>query len=529
MMRKIVVIGLDAACLDILMPWISQAHLPHLKKLLDNGLYSELRSTIPPWTAPAWTSLVTGKNPGKHGIFDFYRQKGKHGSELVSSLDNKAKAIWEYLSDAGKNVIVLNVPITHPPRKVKGILIPGYMAPDQPHCYPPDILEEVRQSLGEYRVYSKCEIGDISPKEKLEGYIELTKLRKDAAIYLGNRFDWDFLMVQFQRTDAVFHDFFDEKYILKLYEFVDECIGEILEVLGTDANVFVVSDHGIGKCDWVFCVNSWLRREELLKTKGVRKERSLYLQKRRFVDGKHLPHGSGLFNGLLDYLGKMGVSAERISDWLFTLHLGFLKDMVPRSLRSRVPRTAMDVKNTIAHCPSSSSLGIVINSQAREVYHKLRSLLIEKAKALKDPQGNLVFETVLPREDYYYGPYIADAPDIVFVPREMNYCVDHSLRDRLFLPFGRYNHKMNGLFVAAGEDIRSGGNLGSTLSIFDVAPTILHLMDVPVYSDMDGRVLKEIFKEGSEPAQRAVIYQEVDAERGRVGSRIKKLKESGEL
>lgn len=525
---KVLVIGLDAACLDIILPWVTQEHLPHLKKLLNNGFYSKLRSTIPPWTAPAWVSLITGKNPGKHGIFDFFKRKDNHELELVSSFDNKAKAIWDYLSEAGKSTIAINVPITHPARKINGIIIPGYLAPENPRCYPPDILKEVKRVLGEYKIYSKYEIQQVSPKKKLQGYIEVTKLRKDTAIYLGKKYDWDFLMVQFQKTDAVFHDFKDEKYILRFYKFIDYCIGEIVEELGTEANIFLVSDHGIGKCDWTFYINSWLRRKGLLKTEGIKPEtNSLDAEKRRFMSGRGLPRKYDLFGKFMGYLSKMGISAELIDSWISLLHLDFLRSLVSHSLIQKISRIAIDKANSIAYCTSISSLGIRINSQTKKEYQKLKSHLIEELKVLKDPEGKPVFEAVLPREEYYHGPNIADAPDIVFVPREMNYTIGGLLSNKLFSPYEKYNHKMNGLFVGVGEDIRSEAHPSSTLSIFDVTPTILHVLGVPIPTDMNGRTLKEIFRKDSWLAQKEIKYEEVETKR--IRRKIRDLKRPGKI
>jgi predicted AlkP superfamily phosphohydrolase/phosphomutase len=529
-MNKVIVIGLDAACLDILLPWVNKGELPYLRELLSNGVYSHLRSTIPPWTAPAWPSLVTGKNPGKHGIFDFFKQRGNHESELVSSTDNKAKTIWDYLSEAGKSAIVINVPITYPARKINGILIPGYMAPENPSCHPPNILQELKAVCGQYKIYSDYETKQVSPEKKLQGYIAVTKLRKDVTLYLAQKYDWDFLMVEFQKTDAVFHNFKEEKYILQFYKFIDQCIGEIIEVLGSaNTDIFLVSDHGMGRVKWTFYINSWLRKEGLLETREQKERSNLYMEKKKLMGSEDPSRKSALFNRLMDHLGKMGVSAERINDWLSSLHLDFLKFIVPRSLIHKVPRRAVDQVKSLAYCPSSSSLGIKINSQNSEEYQKLRSQLIEKLKGLKDPEGNPVFEKVLCREEYYLGPCVVNAPDIVFVPREMNYNVSDSISNRLFSPFVGYNHKMNGLFIGIGDNIVSSGYLGSELSIFDVAPTILHIMGLPIPVDMDGRVLKEIFKEGSEAAQREVRHKQVAVEQRRVKSKISDLKRSSKI
>ena len=525
---KVVVIGLDAACLHIIMPWVNQGKLPHIERILGGGIYSELRSTIPPWTAPAWSSLITGKNPGKHNIFDFFKQKDNYENELVSFRDNKAMTIWDYLSEAGKRSIVINVPITHPARKINGILIPGFTAPENPTCYPPNILQELEEVFGEYKIYP--DVLRVSNKKKLQGYIEVTELRKDTAIYLGKKYEWDFLMVEFQKTDAIFHNFREEKYHLRFYKFIDQCVGEIIEVLGVDANIFLVSDHGMGRYDWAFHINSWLKNEGLLETKGEWREiyTPLIPEGRKLRGYEDISHKFAGLDRFIDFFTRIGISAERISDWVSYLHLSSLGVIVPRSLISKVPKKVVDKVKSIAYCPSSKSLGIKINRTGEE-YQSLRNHLTEKLKGLKDLEGNPVFEAVLPREEYYQGPYVANAPDIVFIPREMNYEIVESMGDKLFSPFKGYDHKMDGLFVGVGSDIASSGYLNSTLSIFDVAPTILHIMGLPVPKDIDGRVLREILKEDSEPAKRKVVYYTSDGKEERIKRKIKKLKNIGKI
>ncbi|MDO8141482.1 MAG: alkaline phosphatase family protein, partial [Candidatus Brocadiales bacterium] len=125
-MPKIVVIGIDSATFDIIEPLVNQGKLPVFTRFMKEGVWGRLQSTIPPVTPPAWTSLVTGKNPGKHGIFDFYGYT-TNGYErpIINSQAIKAKTLWNILSEGGKSVGIINVPLTYPPEKVNGFLIPG--------------------------------------------------------------------------------------------------------------------------------------------------------------------------------------------------------------------------------------------------------------------------------------------------------------------------------------------------------------------------------------------------------------------
>lgn len=183
-MKKVLVIGLDAACLDNILPWINEGRLPSLKHLMDTGVYSDLGTVMPAMTATAWTSMVTGKNPGKHGIFDFYSyNKDNEIKQIVTSLDNKSPCIWDYFSEHGGFSVVINVPVTHPAKSMNGIIIPGFPAPANFRCFPLKVLDEYEKLYGPYRLYSyagaqfsrlrkKCRVLLIYLKtEKMQRYI----------------------------------------------------------------------------------------------------------------------------------------------------------------------------------------------------------------------------------------------------------------------------------------------------------------------------------------------------------------------
>jgi len=532
-MKKVLVIGLDAACLNNIMPWIDDGHLPSLKHLMDIGVYADLRTVIPAMTATAWTSMVTGKNPGRHGVFDFYRYNANnYGRKIVSSLENRAECIWDYFSKHGKFPIVINVPVTHPAKKIKGIIIPGFPAPENPSCFPADILQEFEESHGKYRLYSPSDMAFTTLKRKMRGFIDLSRIRKNAALYFGQKYDWDFFMVQFQTTDTAFHRLRKPKYILPLYQYIDKCVGEIIAALGNDANIFIVSDHGIGKAKWKFCLNSWLRKEGLLS------DMRAGLKEVHFSDVKAgSPQAESRFTDVvvgkvLEYLGRLGITIEEIDRIVTILKLSFFKKLVPQYLKNKIRRRQIDWGRTKAYCPSSSSMSVRINLKGRESsgvvekdeYQTLRQSLINKLQALTDPDGSPVFQAVLPGEVYYKGRYISRAPDIVLFARQMDYTISADILSRIFSPFTAHTHKMNGLFIAAGPDIDCKGYLNGKLSLLDVAPTILHLSELPVPEDMDGRVLTEIFREDSKPARRKVIYRRADYAKERIRGKVNNLK-----
>jgi len=534
-MRKVIVIGLDAVCLDMITPWLNQGKLPYLQKLLNKGTYSELESVIPPMTAPAWTSMVTGKRPEKHRLFDFLKYKpGSYEKELVSALDCQASRLWDYLTDHNKSSIVITVPLTYPARAIRGVLIPGHPLSGGQGSFPPGILQEFQGVFGECEFNPSFAKG-LSARQKLQKAMDATRAVKEAALYFSQQYDWDFLMVQFQMTDAIAHLFGLGKQTLQLFQFVDRCVDEIVAGIGKDANIFLVSDHGMGPAKWHLFLNSFLREEGYLKAADVGKRHRLPKEVAHTTSpGKLL----GAMDKILGFLAKHGMTAEEYYRLLSKLRLTFLKGLVPKAVLARVPRKVIDWEETRAYCPSSTIFGIRVNVKGREPdgtvapgqeYDVLRGQLIQQLRELRAPDGELVFEKVFAREGYYQGSEADQAPDIMFLPNQMDYVPSDVLMPRVFAPYTWYNHKVDGVLAAHGPDIRNSGYLNCKFSILDVAPTILHICGLPVPKDMDGRVLNEILREDSEPGQREIEYQEVDYEAERVRTRIRGLRKLGRL
>ena len=121
---KLLIIGIDGATLDLILPWVESEHLPTIGRLIKSGVHGDLASTLPPVTSPAWPTFMTGCNPGKHGVFDFIQPTGSDFS-LVNATKIKQPTIWQRLSSAGYRVGVLNVPVTYPPKPLNGFMISG--------------------------------------------------------------------------------------------------------------------------------------------------------------------------------------------------------------------------------------------------------------------------------------------------------------------------------------------------------------------------------------------------------------------
>src|SRR5215813_2846442 len=185
-MSKVVILGLDGATFDLILPWVQSGKLPHFAQLLHQGISGRLRSTVPPMSPPAWNSFMTGKNPGKHGIFDFTGRKPQsYETSFINAAWRRAPDFWQYLTEAGKRIAVLSVPFTYPPEKVNGIMISGFDAPgiaglvDRSATYPPELCEEIRSRVGEYPMAPNL-FAYTDPGEMLEATVQ-TMAQKTAA------------------------------------------------------------------------------------------------------------------------------------------------------------------------------------------------------------------------------------------------------------------------------------------------------------------------------------------------------------
>jgi predicted AlkP superfamily phosphohydrolase/phosphomutase len=217
--HKTVVFGLDGACFDLIEPWLGS--LSTLTDIAERGGRTPLKSCVPATTPPAWTTLTTGVEPGKHGVFSFYsRHRESYETTPVSDRDVHARRLWDYTTDAGLTSLVVNVPVTHPPRQIDGALVPGYTAPDQPETYPESVLEDLGHD--NYRVYAPSESESVPDDQLLDEWLSLTRSRSSLTTSLMQAYDWDLLFLEFQKTDGAVHRFDYDTAIRKIYQCVDD-------------------------------------------------------------------------------------------------------------------------------------------------------------------------------------------------------------------------------------------------------------------------------------------------------------------
>src|SRR5216684_2797365 len=148
---KVLIVGLDSATFDLARPWIAEGKLPSLAALMRNGAWGRLASVVPPITPPAWTSFMTGKNPGKHGIFHFVEtEPGGYAMSYANATSRRSPTVWRLLNAAGFSVGTMNIPFTYPPEPLDGFQISGLGTPsaNSPYVHPPSLKRELVDHLG---------------------------------------------------------------------------------------------------------------------------------------------------------------------------------------------------------------------------------------------------------------------------------------------------------------------------------------------------------------------------------------------
>ncbi|MCS6859231.1 MAG: alkaline phosphatase family protein [Abditibacteriales bacterium] len=505
---KVLVFGIDGGEWSLIEPWAAEGKLPNLARLMARGARGKLRSSFPPMTAAAWTSFATGKHPNKHGIFDFY-ELAPHSYRIryTNARARRAPSLWRLLSDAGKRVCVVNVPMTYPPEAVNGYLIAGMDAPgtQSRFTYPADLYADIKQAIGDYRIdwaYLENVKTDDARAAALKQLLEIEVVRGRAMRYLLRRAAWDFAMVVFTATDRVQHYFW--KYmdaahpsyepdkavrfgdaILRAYQTVDAQIGQLLEVVDDETTIFVMSDHGFGpianKC---FFLNEWLRENGYLVPRRARQRAGRLLRTLRAAEAvlkETLPSSwrTHLIR-LAPWLREKFVSAVFLSDIDWSKTQAFSDDQRPYIWINAVGRFPQ---------------GIVPPDE----YDRLCDDIIAGLRELKNPDGTPAIPQISRVSGCATSP---TAPDIVFsVWHDDAYQVAPSFRRhegegvlttrQRFAGRGEWNacHRHDGIWLASGVPIMQGCKLDA--SICDLAPTILHLLGLPVPDDMDGRVLTD--------------------------------------
>lgn len=484
-MTPTILIGLDGATFSVLEPLMNCGAMPFLKEFIGGGVRAELLSTPNPLTPPAWVSMITGRSPGNHGIFDFIWAEPRerdHYFTLHNFRDIRCETIWSIVSRQVGRAGTLNFPLMSPPPEIDGYVVPGLVSWKhlRRNIHPKGLYDELKSIPGfnarelawDFQMEKKAAQG--VPQEEYENWIDFHIRREkqwfEVAQYLMRRHPCDLLAVLLDGVDKLQHmgwPFLDpacfpadpspwerkmRDMCTNYFRELDGFLSEVIALAGPDARIFIASDHGFGPSTFVLRINTWLHREGYLTWKD------------------------------LDQLDENDrASAQRVIDSHFVL---------------------LDWDKTTAYARSVTSNGIYIHVSKRpgepgvprDQYDQFRDEMIEKLKLITDPQtGQPVIKDILKKEEAFAGEHNEQAPDLTLVMRDHSFV---SILNKQPIvcprPVVEGTHYPAGVFLAGGPGIRQGVRL-SQLSILDVAPALLYSLGLDVPEDFEGRFPGEVF------------------------------------
>lgn len=504
--ERTLVIGLDGFTFSVVDRLVAEGRMPRIERLMREGVRAPLESTVMPNSFPGWTSCTTGCNEGKHGIFmPLVRRADNFSMKAMDATDVRMKTVWEILSDRGRHSVVVNDPCSYPPQRIDGWVVSGMTTPDpsvewtQPEELKAELLAKVPDYVVDVNLFGQ------SRADILEGLVKSAEARLRAALWLLGSRKWDLAWITFTESDRVQHRFWaDQQPDHPLYnpEFptavddtyvrLDAAVGDLVDAAPEGTRVFLVSDHGFAPFYCTFDVTGWLIEngytaqraakagiKKALASVGILDEAVAVYRRLRSAVEPEARHGVDRMRDVEDEAatGKTYIDV----DWSQTTAYATLDGGIRVNVRGREPH------------------GIVDAADAERIAAEIR----DRLAAERFPNGEPVFEHVLLAGECFHGPVADRGPDVVIPPRTdafsgpvtgHRFLVD---RHRNSGEHGRY-----GVFVAWGPGVVPGATVESA-RLIDIAPTVLYSLGERPTTEMDGRVLAELFDEATRESRSA--------------------------
>jgi predicted AlkP superfamily phosphohydrolase/phosphomutase len=530
-MHRLIIFGVDGGTLELVRPLAAQGMLPNFARVLEQGMVGELGSTFPPMTFPAFTTFMTGKNPGGHGVFDFFeRVPGRYGVRFVNARSRRSRTLWRVLSEAGRRVTVIGFPVTYPPEPVNGIMISGFDAPgigaraDRTCFYPASFYDELRREVGDYIITPTVDMlrAHENPAEGIGAILETIERKVRTALCAQARERWDcfaFMLIESDFAGHRYWKYYDpnspqyqaeapaqlRQGLPKVYAAIDDALGRVMAA-DPEAGVLIFSDHGFGGASTkaVF-LNRFLQQQGMLKFAADASNQS-------WIGGR-IRLGARLGMARLKDIGLHYLPEALRTPLLRSMTLG-------NQIESRIRFGGIDWRHTTVYSDESPYFpALWINLAGRESAgivppDRYDEMCVRAAQSLiqwRDPEtGQPLVRQVYRREEIYRGEQVERAPDLLIdwnLDNGYSYLSGRSLEDHSGQSVRRLrldefhshematrggSHRPNGMLMAVGGPFAGGGSIkDATLS--DLAPTVLFCQGLGIPQEMEGRVLSELF------------------------------------
>lgn len=501
---KTLVIGLDGGEWDVINPLIREGKLPNIKRLKEDGIHGSLESTTPPVSPPAWNTIQTGTNPGKHGIFDFSTFDEKYNRHSVSASDRNATPFWKIMNDYGESTGIFKVPFTYPPTDIDGFLVTGFPTPNTVNDFavPQSLAETVGPIEDLFEDWSLNQPGKF--EEFKDNLLDVAERQTNLFLKLMQEYDNDFQMTVYDGSDRIQHFFwkyFDESHpryeyepslaraIEEYYVMVDDSIGRIIEKNNKENNIMLISDHGFGPLSYDIYIDEWLESEGFISRRGEESTK----QRTHHVLASLMKKG---WNAVRSIGAEDIVKSILPASWFD----------IGSSLQNESHRDTI-WEDTQAFFTTLSGQSFYVNLEDRfaagsvpqRKYDNIVSELADSILSIRHPEtGEKLVREAVPANEVYEGWSVEKGPDLIVLTAP-NYTMKGGRSEELVQPSTQHgvdrsgDHRKEGILIAHGPSF--GDGTFNKASVADIAPTLLHLQKCPVPTIMDGSVLTGILSE----------------------------------
>ncbi len=510
--KKTLLVGLDAACWEYLNPLLAAGELPTIQRLMENGAWGTLRSTMPALTPAAWSSIITGKNPGKHGVFDMTRRRADSYETMpVNARLRLGTPFWKRLNEQGIRVGLVNIPFTYPPDTIDGFVVGGFgvpgSVPDLTH--PRQALHWIEEQFGTY-----------------EPAVPSTLLRsgRHAAIYeaeqhhqerfvkialgLAKQYPVDVLVINLMLLDHINHKMPDMERVHQAVRQLDADLAMLMAGFEPDV-VMAISDHGSRRVKGDFLLHAWLRDQGY----AVQVKRPLSEQESvmNWVLIQWLQKQKG-WSGLPEKAARRlaRLLLPRLSQNLSNAFWQRVEKEIPFAREHALFSDQLDYGRTRVYTGASYSGVLYFNQKGREPQGivtpaqqaELTAELSHQLMQILDPElGQPLFSEVYDGEKIYDGPAKLVSPNVVIDYYQSQWNILSTFRRGAYAEKSRAryfvdnikdfgHHSRDGIFVYHGGDFKSGVS-GIHGHVMDIPATLLHLYQVPIPQDFDGRSMTD--------------------------------------
>ena len=478
-------IGLDGATYTALNPMIEQGVMPFLKRFIEGGVHAVLNSTPHPFSPPAWTSVITGRNPGNHGIFDWVRiDPGDDYPQytIATSRDVKAETIYSIAHRNGVRSISLNFPFMFPPRPVDGYIVPAFVPPRhlRRFVHPPSLYEQLKALPGFDAKTLLLDLDDereslqVLPEEEYASWIRFHIQREmqwtSIVLHLMKTDPCAFTSILFDGVDKLQHIFwrfidpalFPEAptpweveirdLCLEYFRKIDGHLEQIVSAAGPEARVFMISDHGFTDTREIFYVNTLLHQHGLLE----------------WAD-KH---------------AKVDTEGRQMNDG------------------NQSPVILFDWEKTSAYALTAGSNGVYLKVASKpgeagipaDKYIEFRERVVQILLDARHPQTGLpIVKDVLRRDAIFPGDENHRLPDLTLQLHDYGF-ISILNSDVIVKPRSEIagTHHPEGVFFGRGPGIPNGRRLDA-FSIMDIPSLLMYSMGLPIPDEFEGRFPAEVF------------------------------------